>query len=73
MFIREASAHGLFEDVKVETAYNTGYRNKTDRTELFPWNSGVNGLLESSTQDPIDFLVKCFKEFEGNYTIRGAP
>ncbi len=70
IFIRSDMANDLFDDLSVETAYDIGYRNKSDRKKLFPWNSNVDCLLDQSTHDSITFLNELFKKYNGKYTLR---
>ena len=70
MFIRNDLAGGLFQDTGVEEAYATGYQNKSDRKELFPYNANMDCLFNLSKEESIQFLVKFFSRYEGKYTIR---
>lgn len=70
IFIRSDIASNSFNDLSVESAYALGYRDKQDRTKLFPYNSNVDCLLDQSTEDAIVFLTDFFKKYEGKYTLR---
>lgn len=70
IFIRADLANNLFDDLAVDAAYNSGYRNKNDRQKLFPWNSNVDCLLDFSTEDAITFLNNLFKQYAGKYEIK---
>jgi hypothetical protein len=69
IFIRTDIAGVIFRDVNNESAYDAGYRNRSDRKNLFPWNSNVDCLLEYSTQDSIEFLNRLFEKYRGKYTL----
>lgn len=69
-FIRSDICNDLFDDLSIEIAYDSGYRNKPDREKLFPWNLNINCILDYSPLDSIAFLNELFKEYNGKYTLR---
>lgn len=70
VFVRADMAKGLFEDQDIVKAYDAGYRNKQDRTDLFPWNADMDNLLTCSPEQAIDFIKSYYKKYEGKYTLR---
>ena len=70
MFIRSDLASQLFDDTSVEIAYESGYKNKSDRKKLFPWNADVDCLLDFSKDDSIKFINNFFSKYDGKYTIK---
>ena len=70
VFVRADVAGTLFDDLSSDSAYDVGYRNKADRTKLFPWNADVDGLLALSTPDAIKSLNELFAKYDGKYTLR---
>jgi hypothetical protein len=70
IFVRSDLADHLFNDTSIEMAYENGYKNKTDRKKLFPWNADVECLLEFSKDDSIKFINNFFSKYEGKYTIK---
>ena len=53
----------------IKTIYDEGYKNKTDRTKLFPWNKNVDCLLNMDTNEAINFLNEHFNEYKNKYTL----
>ena len=53
----------------IETIYNEGYKNKSDRTNLFPWNKNVDCLLNMEPSEVISFLDKHFYNYKGKYNM----
>jgi len=52
-----------------EEAYESGYKNKNDRKEKFPWNADMEELLSISKDEGIEFLNKKFNQYEGEYIL----
>ena len=53
----------------IKTIYDEGYKNKTDRTKLFPWNKNVDCLLNMQNNEVVNFLNKHFYEYKDKYTM----
>ncbi len=68
-FVRSDVAESRLNDMPDTVAYDSGYRNKSDRRELFPWNSNVDCLLTYKTSDSIDFLNDLFKSYANKYSL----
>lgn len=52
-----------------EQAYDSGYKNKKDRREKFPWNSDMEEILDMSKTEAIEFLKKKFEKYNGKYIL----
>jgi hypothetical protein len=70
IFIRSDIAQNRYSDRSAEDAYNEGYRNKSDRKKLFPWNADVDCLLENSPDDAVRFITNLFQKYEGKYVLK---
>ena len=55
------------KDIKI--IYEEGYKNKTDRKKLFPWNKDVDCILNMGNDEALDFINKYFFEYKDKYTI----
>jgi hypothetical protein len=53
-----------------EEAYARGYRDRTDRRELFPWNADMEELHALDTEEQLAFLDRCFARYAGRYELR---
>ena len=53
----------------IKTIYDEGYKNKTDRIKLFPWNKNVDCLLNMDTNEAVNFLNEHFNEYKNKYTL----
>jgi hypothetical protein len=69
VFVRQDVANGTCTDLDVDSAYNSGYRNRPRRREIFPWNSSVDFLLETTASDALDFIDELFREYNGKYLL----
>lgn len=72
IFLRKDSISSDFVDLPPEIAYNTGYKDRPDRQELFPWNSDVEQWLHVNRDDSIELIKMHFSKYEGKFTIRKA-
>jgi hypothetical protein len=73
-FVRADIAHGRVEDLGVEEAYATGYRDRADRVELFPWNHDMEHLHALEPDEVVRDLTRRFAEYAGRFRIGvGAP
>jgi hypothetical protein len=70
IFIRTDIAQNRYSDLRAEDAYNEGYRNKSDRKDIFPWNADVDCLLTYSPDDALSFIAHLFKKYEGKYILK---
>ncbi len=50
-----------------EEAYRTGYAERPDRKQKFPWNADMEALLTMPPQQGVEFLRKYFAKYEGKY------
>lgn len=64
-----AAAHGI-ADQDISSAYRTGYRDRADRTKLFPWNHNVDEALDLSPSDALAFFERHFANYQGKFTLR---
>lgn len=70
IFIREDIIPNSFKDLSPKNAYDTGYKNKKNRKELFPWNANTEQWLHSDTNEAIDMIGEHFKKYSGKFTLR---
>lgn len=70
VFVRSDLAKGVFADQDVAAAYDAGYRNKPDRTKLFPWNADMDCLLGYTPQQALEFVTNYYKKYAGKFTLR---
>ena len=57
------------KNIDIGQIYEEGYKNKPDRTKLFPWNKDVDCLLNMKSDEVINFLNKYFYEYKDKYTM----
>jgi hypothetical protein len=69
MFVHDSVANGMIQDLSVEEAYDTGYRNRADRKTLFPWNSSVDCALTYTPDESLVFFRELFKDYQGKFTL----
>ena len=55
-FVRRDIAAGKFADQSTNEAYERGYRTRSDRKELFPWNHDMEDLLQATPDEVIKLL-----------------
>lgn len=60
----------LKRKMSVEEGYNTGYKNKKDRKEKFPWNSEFDEILELDTKAQKKFINNKFRQYNGKYILK---
>lgn len=53
-----------------EQAYKSGYLNKSDRKNKFPWNADMEILQNMTANDAKIFLKDKFAKYRGNYICR---
>jgi hypothetical protein len=63
-----ALAAGIVGKTAVE-AYDSGYRNRPERAELFPWNADVDPALGMEAQQAEVFFSEKFKAYEGLFEL----
>ena len=69
MFVLDDICRDLIEDLDVKTAYDEGFRNKPDRTELFHWHADMDSVLNDTPENALIRLAeRCPKR--GEYTLR---
>jgi hypothetical protein len=54
-------------DLSPEEAYKSGYYDKSDRKEKFPWNTDMEPLFELDPNEKIDFINDYFSKYKGQY------
>ena len=52
-----------------EELYRTGYLEKTDRLDLFPWNADMEPLLHLPVEQQLAFVREKFAAYEGRYEL----
>jgi len=52
-----------------EEAYLTGYKEKQDRKEKFPWNANMEELLSMTPEQGIQFIHNLFSKYDGKYIL----
>ena len=67
--LRKDLANESTEYKNIKTIYNEGYKNKSDRTNLFPWNKNVDCLLNMEASEAMNFLDKHFYNYRGKYNM----
>lgn len=70
IFVRADLAQNKIQDHSISSAYNDGYRDKPDRSMLFPWNADVDGVLEMNPQDALGFFSDFFEKYKGKFDLR---
>lgn len=53
-----------------EEAYATGYLDRPDRLELFPWNADMEELYSLDPDGQAAFLERRFAQYRGRYELR---
>ena len=73
LVVRSAAASSLLmntpKNIDIGQIYEKGYKNKPDRTKLFPWNKDVDCLLNMKDDEVVNFLNKYFYEYKNKYTM----
>lgn len=70
IFVQKNVACNLFDDKDVEYAYAVGYKNRSDRFSLFPYNGNLEILQNLSKKDSLIFLLDFFSNYRGKFTIK---
>jgi hypothetical protein len=71
IFLRKDRSAALQLPGGLEEAYNEGYLNKKDRSELFPWNSSMEFMhSDRSTSEKIDRVNEIFLKYQGKYILK---
>jgi len=50
-----------------EQAYHSGYLDKPDRRQKFPWNDNMEDLLHMQPEQALSFIDSCFDKYKGMY------
>jgi hypothetical protein len=50
-----------------EEAYQSGYLNKPDRKDKFPWNSNMEDLLHMQPEQALAFIDAFFDKYKGMF------
>ncbi|HKP47843.1 MAG TPA: class I SAM-dependent methyltransferase [Pyrinomonadaceae bacterium] len=61
------------EFINAESAYDNGYRNRTDRRKRFALNFDVDAVLSMPPERAIEFMRQFYKKDEGNYYLGLSP
>jgi len=69
IFIRSDLALGKIEGLPLATAYDRGYRNRPNRTKLFPWNADVDAALDMRPRESLSFFSKHFEKYQGKFEL----
>jgi hypothetical protein len=64
---REENKYGALSP---EAAFETGYKNKIDRKDKFPWNADMEAILTMSKNDAVIFLNSKFEKYAGKYELK---
>ena len=70
MFVRSDLAQGRIQNMPVSKAYDEGYRNRPERTTLFPWNAAVDCALAMTERDALAFFSQLFAKYQGKFDLR---
>jgi hypothetical protein len=71
-FVRADVAHGRFANQRVDIAWASGYRDRPDRRDLFPWNHDVEHLLHLEPDAVIADLQRRFARYAGRYDLHNG-
>lgn len=72
-FVLEEFSPRIQQPGNLVDLYENGYRNKTNRKELFPWNADMEFMQSNiSTQEKIAAIDKLFSDYKGKYLIKGT-
>lgn len=52
-----------------ENAYRTGYLERPDRRDVFPWNADMEPLLTLPVDEQLAFVRRTFADYEGRYEL----
>lgn len=63
-----AAAVGMV-DKAVRDAYNSGYRDRADRTKIFYYNANVDAALAMTPEASLDFFTSHFSKYRGKYEL----
>lgn len=74
-FVRSDMANNVylgtkFKDLTPNEAYRTGYRDRKNHLEIFPWNSDVDHWLSLSLSDAAKEINDLFIKYKGLYSLR---
>jgi len=58
-----------FGALSPEQAYDSGYKNRIDRREKFPWNSDMEDVLIMGREEAIQFLREKFRKYDGKFIV----
>ena len=59
-------------DQEVGAAYAAGYKDRPNRTELFPWNRDVEEALTLTATEALAFFERFFSRYAGKFELRMA-
>lgn len=68
-FIVPHEKNRLLPPLSPEEAFNSGYRDRKDRKEKFPWNSNMEKLLYMNPDEAQDFLLNFFSRYRNRYVL----
>jgi len=68
-FVRNSVVDSRFKDLTPRKAWELGYKDQTDRKLLFHWNSDVESWIESTPEQAVQMIDRCFQKYKGLYTL----
>jgi hypothetical protein len=70
LFLRSDLNLGRLKAVSAQDAHVLGYRDRLDRSTLFPWNKDVDNWLFLPKEVALVKIEAYFKNYQGNFEIR---
>jgi hypothetical protein len=61
------------QDIDLKAAYDKGYRSKTDRLRLFPWNNNIEHIQNLTSEESESYLNTLFDTYKGQYRLERRP
>ncbi len=68
-FARNSVVNSRFKDLTPREAWESGYKDQTDRKLLFHFNSDVESWIESTPEQAVKMIDKFFQKYKGLYTL----
>jgi hypothetical protein len=71
MFIHKETAKNLdIPTLTVKEAYNLGYKERSQRKQMFRWNKDVDYWLDEDPEKAAEEICKYFSKYKGMFTCR---
>jgi hypothetical protein len=70
IFVRSDVAAGRYEDQLAEFAHKSGYQNREQRKEMFPWNADVEHWLDIGSEEAFVEISTHFEKYSGRFTMK---